>query len=168
MAGGGDDRYEALGRVVEAAAVMEIALRMAYCALTGGEYAALVADGQEAHWLIDSCDVVARHHGELNQASRDAIRQALRACRDASRDRNRLVHDAWNLTADGRPVTVASRARSYEIAGRPWAVDDIKAVAAGIAAAQRELLGSVEDALGPDRLDAARHELAAGARDRRF
>jgi hypothetical protein len=46
------DRYSALGQVVEMAAVMEVSLQMAFCALLGSKYAAVVAGSQEAHWLI--------------------------------------------------------------------------------------------------------------------
>ena len=166
MAGERDDRYEALGQVVEAAAVLEIALRMAYVALAGGGLAAIVAGGQEAHWLIDTCEILARRHSELSDDERDAIRVALRACREASHDRNRLVHDAWGMAVDGSAVTVASRTTSYEIAGRPWAIADIRQVAAGIAAAQQDLLSSVEDALGPAALQTAQRQLAADAQGR--
>jgi hypothetical protein len=163
----GDERYDALGSVVERAAVMEVALRLAFCALAGGQYAAVIAGGQEAHWLIDTCEVIARHHTELPHEQVEAIRLALRACREASRDRNRLVHDAWGAGPDGAPVTVASAVRSYEVTGRPWAIADIRAVAAAIVVAQQDLLTSVEEALGPASLDAARHLLATDTRERR-
>ena len=162
-----DERYEALGRVVEMAAVMEISLRLAFCALAGGPYAAVIAGGQEAHWLIDNCETVARHHTELRQEQIDAIRQAVRACREASRDRNRLVHDAWGPGQDGPPVTVASAARTYRVAGRPWLIDDIRAVADVIGKAQRDLLTSVEEALGSASLQTAQQLLAIDTSERR-
>jgi hypothetical protein len=79
-----DDRYAALGQVVETAAIMEISLRMAFCALLGGPYAAVVASRQETHWLIENCEAIARQHAEVPQAGRDAILHALRACRQAN------------------------------------------------------------------------------------
>ena len=42
-----DDRYYALGQLVETAAVMEIALRLTFCVLVGGKYAAVVGGEQE-------------------------------------------------------------------------------------------------------------------------
>jgi hypothetical protein len=167
MAGGGDDRYEALGQVVELAAVMEISLRLAFCVLVGGPYAAVVAGGQEAHWLIDTCDVVVRRHLELTQPQRDAIHLALRACRDASHDRNRLVHDAWAADADGVPVNVSSETRSYQVAGRPWTAAGIGLVAGAIGLAQRALLTSVEQAFGSGSLTRAQQLLEADTRQRR-
>jgi hypothetical protein len=167
MVAGGDERYEALGQVVELAAVMEISLRLAFCVLAGGQYAAVVAGGQEAHWLIDTCDVLVRQHLELTQPERDAIHLALRACREASHDRNRLVHDAWALDGGGAPVTVSSQSRTYQVAGRPWTTAGILAVAAAIALAQRDLLSSVEQAFGPAGLTQAQQLLAADTRQRR-
>ncbi|HEY2285245.1 MAG TPA: hypothetical protein VGH88_05835 [Streptosporangiaceae bacterium] len=147
-----DDRYAALGQVVEMAAIMEISLRMAFGALVGGPYAAVVASRQETHWLIENCEAVARRHAELPQARRDAILHALRACRQANHDRNRLVHDAWGTGPGGGAVVVRSARRSYEIAGPAWDAGQIAVVAAAITAAQAALLTAIEDALGADRL----------------
>jgi hypothetical protein len=147
-----DDRYAALGQVVETAAIMEISLRMAFGALLGGRYAAVVASRQETHWLIENCEAVARQHAELPQARRDAIAHALRACRRANHDRNRLVHDAWGTGPAGGPVVIRSARRSYEIAGPAWDAGQIAAVAAAISGAQALLLAAIEDALGPGSL----------------
>jgi len=155
-----DDRYAALGQVVETAAVMEISLRMAFCALLGSKYAAVVARSQETHWLIENCEALARHHQELREGPRDAIHQALRACREANRDRNRLVHDAWSTEAEGTPATIQSTRRSYRITGRPWTAGHITAVTDAITTAQRQLLTALEDALGAGHLQVAERLLA--------
>jgi hypothetical protein len=147
-----DDRYAALGQVVETAAILEISLRMAFCALLGGRYAAVVARRQETHWLIENCEAIVRQHGELPQGRRDAILHALHACRQANHDRNQLVHDAWGTGPQGAPVVIRSARRSYQIGGRAWEAGQISAVAAAIAAAQGLLLTAIEDALGPDSL----------------
>lgn len=147
-----DDRYFALGQVVEMAAVMEISLRMAFCALLGSKYAAVVAESQETHWLTATCDTLVRHHRALNQAQREAIRATLRACRDANRARNRLVHDAWGTSPGGAPAAIQTARASYPIAGRTWAVGEIRAVADEIGKAQNELLTAIEDALGASSL----------------
>src|SRR5262245_56500392 len=131
-----DVRFEALGQVVEGAAVMEIALRIAFCTLVGGGYAATVASNQETHWLIENCDAVVRRHGEITAEQRDAIRTALQACRQANRDRNRLVHEAWGTGPHGAPVALQSLRRSYQIAGREWTVAQIRDAAQAISGAQ--------------------------------
>ncbi len=161
-----DGRYAALGRLVELAALMEIALRMAFCVLIGSTYAAVVAGGQEAHWLIDNCDAIVRHRGDLRVAQLETIRAALRACRDANRDRNRLVHDAWGTDPDGGPAELAGGQGGYRITGRTWTTAEIQAVADAIGTAQRELLTAIEDALGPGAMRSAQRLLAADAVER--
>lgn len=159
-----DDRFAALGQLVEHAAVMEIALRMAFCALVGGRYAAVVAAGQETHWLIENCDAIARQRSDIPQDRQDAIRAALRACRDANRDRNRLVHDAWGTGPDGTPAVMQTLRHSYQISGREWSAEQIRAAAAGVASAQHRLLIAIEDALGAGSLETAGQLLASEAR----
>ncbi len=162
-----DERFEILGQVVERAAVLEIALRMSFCTLVGGAYAAVVASSQETHWLIENCDAVARHHAELPVAQRDAIRTALHACREANRDRNMLVHEAWGNESHGAPAALQSLRRSYQVAGRKWTVPQIRAAAEAISSAQQALLAAVEDAFGPGCLEAAGQLLAEAAAERR-
>jgi hypothetical protein len=155
-----DDRYYALGQLVETAAVMEIALRMAFCVLVGGKYPAVVAAEQETHWLIETCDAVTRRHDDLTEPQREAIRAALRACRDANRDRNRLVHDAWGTGPDGAPATFQGGQQSYQISGRAWNTAQIQAAAEASVSAQRALLAAMEDSLGPGTVRAAGQLLA--------
>jgi hypothetical protein len=147
-----DDRYFALGQVVETAAVMEISLRMAFCALMNSEYAGVVAENQETHWLTESCDLLTRHHRALQRDQQNAIHAALQSCREANRARNRLVHDAWGTSPDGAPATIQTARGSYPIAGRAWTVGEIRTVADLIATAQNELLTAIEAALGTESL----------------
>ncbi len=140
---------------------MEIALRLAFCVLVGGKYAAVVAAEQETHWLIETCDDVARHHDDLPAPAREMIRAALRACREANRDRNRLVHDAWSTGPDGAPATFTGGQQSYQISGRAWNTAQIQAAADAIASAQRVLLAAIEDSFGPGSVRAAEQLLAA-------
>jgi hypothetical protein len=161
-----DHRFGALGLLVERAAVMEIALRMTFCALIGGRYAAIVAAGQETHWLIENCDAVARQRDDIPADRQDEIRSALRACRDANRDRNRLVHDAWGTGPDGTPTVMQSLRHSYQVSGRQWTAEQILAAAQGVGAAQHQLLTTVENALGKGSLETAGQLLGAEARRR--
>jgi hypothetical protein len=158
-----DERFGALGQVVERAAVMEIALRMAFCTLVGGPYAAAVAGGQDTHWLIENCDTVVRRHAEVTAGQRNAIRSALHLCREANRDRNKLVHEAWGTGTAGDPAALRSLCRSYQIAGREWTLAQVRAAAEAISGAQHALLASVEDAFGPGCLQTAEQLLAADA-----
>ena len=158
-----DERFEALGQVVERAAVMEIALRMAFCTLVGGPYAAAVAGWQDTHWLIENCDTVVRRHAEKTTGQQDAIRSALHLCREANRDRNKLVHEAWGTGTAGEPAALRSLCSSYQIAGREWTLAQIRAAAEAISGAQHALLASIEDAFGPGCLQTAAQLLAADA-----
>jgi hypothetical protein len=162
-----DVRYAALGQVVEAAAVMEIALRIAFCVLIGSDHAAVVAGGQETHWLIENSDIVARQRTDLTVTQREAIRAALHACRNANRDRNRLVHDAWGTGPDGTPAALLGGQGSYEISGRTWTATAISAARDAIVGGQRALLATIEDALGATRVRTVARQLAAdiGERD---
>jgi hypothetical protein len=162
-----DDRFCALGQVVERAAVMEIALRMAFCALIGGPYAAVVAVDQETHWLTENCDAVVRKREDIPAGQRDRIRAALRACREANRDRNRLVHEAWGTGPGGTPAAMVSVRHSYQITGRLLRVEEILATADAMLGAQQELLAAIEDALGPDALHAVARQLATEAAEHR-
>lgn len=161
-----DARYAALGQLVEAAAVMEIALRMAFCVLIGSDNAAVVAGGQETHWLIENCDALARHRADLTASQRETIRGALHACRDANRDRNRLVHDAWGTDSDGAPTSLQGGQESYEITGRTWTMAAIGAAGDAITDAQRTLLEALEAAFGPASVRTAGQRLAADIAER--
>jgi hypothetical protein len=155
-----DDRYRELGRVVEMAAVMEVSLRIAFTALTGSKYAAVVAASQETHWLIENCDAISRQHRELAQEQRGAIRHALRACRQANHDRNRLVHEAWGADDGGdaaaiNAAPVPGTRRGHQPGGPVWTIAEIRAVADAVIVAQQELRAAVAGAFGPESLDLA-------------
>jgi hypothetical protein len=114
----------------------------------------VVAASQETHWLIENCDAIARQHRELAQEQRGAIRHALRACRQANHDRNRLVHEAWGAEGDDAAPIPGPR-RSYQPGGPAWSTGEIRAVADAVISAQRDLLAAVAGALGPGSLDLA-------------
>jgi hypothetical protein len=139
---------------------MEIALRMAFCTLVGGPYAAAVAGSQDTHWLIESCDAVARRHADKTAHQRNAIRSALHLCREANRDRNKLVHEAWGTGTAGKPTALVSLCRSYQISGREWTLAQIRSAAEAISGAQHALLAAIEDAFGPGCLETAEQLLA--------
>jgi hypothetical protein len=158
-----DDRFEALGQVVERAAVMEVALRIAFCTLVEGPYGAAIADRQDTHWLIENCDTVVRRHAEKTASQRDAIRAALHLCREANRERNKLVHEAWGTGGPGAPTGLRSVCHGYKMAGRDWTIAQIRKAAEAISGAQNALLAAVEDVFGPACLEAAAQLLAADA-----
>jgi hypothetical protein len=109
MLGGMDvnELQHALGGVVLEAAYMERVLRTAFSALVGSKYAAIVDGRLTASELIEDCEKIAEHHIGIPEAPKDALRAALRACHEANRARNRVIHDAWTTRPGG--VMVSSR-----------------------------------------------------------
>lgn len=144
-----------MGLMVQMAALSEVSLRMAFCALMGSKYAAVVAGGVEAGWLIDHCEALAREHHELLEADREAILAALTGCRTAFRDRNRLMHDVMVPRPGGVSATVRSHRRSYQVEAVPRPPGYIRGVADALTHAQHDLLSAIEDALGPESLHLA-------------
>jgi hypothetical protein len=85
-------RLLALGTVITVSGAMEDVLRDAFCALVGSKFAAVVAGGQGADWLIGYCRALVEAHVELPEASRNSVKDALQLCRSANERRNQLVH----------------------------------------------------------------------------
>ena len=139
---------------------MEIALRMAFCALIGGPYAAVVAVGQETHWLTENCDAVARKHEDIPADQRE--RNPDRASRlpggkprpEPARARGLGHRAARHARSHGERAAQLPDNRS---AAR---VEEIRATADAMLRAQQELLAAIEDALGSDTLQAVARLLA--------
>lgn len=104
-----DERLIALGRVVDEASKLEMALRTAFCALVGSKFAAVVAGGQMASWLIENCKALVEAHVELSDEQRQRFKDLLSASQAANTARNRLVHDVWTIEGDGTYGQMQSR-----------------------------------------------------------
>ena len=91
-------RLLALGSVITASGVLEDLLREAFCALVGSKFAAVVAGGQGADWLIGYCKALVEAHFELPEASRESVKAALQLCRSANDLRNQLVHGVQTVS----------------------------------------------------------------------
>jgi hypothetical protein len=99
----------------------------------------------------------------MTAGRRHAIRTALQACRQANRDRNKLVHEAWGDGGAVAPTALRSVCHGYKMAGRDWTSAQIREAAEAISGAQHALLVAVEDAFGPGCLETAGQLLAADA-----
>jgi hypothetical protein len=124
-------RLIALGQVIEWSATMEHILRDAFCSLVGSKFAAIVAGGQTASWLIDQCKALADAHHEIPSEHREAIKAALERCRAANERRNHLVHGVKTASRipDGALQTVRSRNRKYRPDIQPWTPASIQEAA---------------------------------------
>lgn len=143
-----DDRQHALGGVVLESAYMEHLLRAVFTALLGSKYGAVVAAGQNAGWLTEQCQAMAKTRQEITADGRDALLNALAACSDAYQRRNRVVHDAWARRAGGLTVTLRSQRKQAEMTVTARTVPELDALAGDLAAAADSLAAAATAALG--------------------
>jgi hypothetical protein len=142
----------ALGSVIIASGAMEDLLRDAFCALVGSKFAAVVAGGQGADWLIGYCESLVKAHMELPEVSRESVMAALQLCRSANERRNQLVHGAKTVSyrPDGAFEVLRSRRHQYKLHVQQWTPAQIDEVAAALGHAYRELSTAMLEAVGPD------------------
>jgi hypothetical protein len=145
----------ALGKTTEAGTVMEWVLRLAFCSLVGSKYAAVVAGGQSASWLIDQCNALTDINREMTEDSRRSLRAALTECKEAGQKRNALIHGGKAPLPDGRILTSLSKRHTHLPREAPWTLDTIEAVSHAILKAARELVTAIEDSLSLDVLAVA-------------
>lgn len=108
-----------LGGVVLEAAYLERTLRTAFSALVGSKYAAVVDGRLMAAALIEDCEQITRYHTGITEPAKDTLLAALRACRLANKERNRVIHDTWAMRADrGTPARRPGRGRRRRAASR--------------------------------------------------
>jgi hypothetical protein len=162
-------RMVALGEVTEWSASMENILRETFCTLVGSKFAAIVAGGQPADWLITSCKALTDVHYELPDADRQAIKDALDSCRAANQARNDLIHGLKSASRmpDGAMYTIRSRKNTH-LSGerRPWTPDTIHEAAGALLQAGLTLSDAIQNAFSPDMVVIA-DELAWEDRRRR-
>ena len=145
-----DELQHALGGIVLEAAYLERVLRTAFSALVGSKYAAVVDGRLTAAALIEDCERITRYHTAIAQAAKESIRTALRACHEANRDRNRVIHDTW-ATRPGRVmVTLQGSRASHDIMVTVRTLAEVRQLADQLADAANELRAAMTTALGSD------------------
>jgi hypothetical protein len=145
------ERAVALGLVVEWSAMMEHTLRDAFCSLVGSKFAATVAGGQTAGWLIESCKKLTDAHREMPVEARQAIKDALSACAVANDRRNTLVHGVKTASnaSDGRLQTIRSRRGTHVPAVESWMPADIREAGGALLQADLRLFAAIQAAVSP-------------------
>ena len=145
-------RLLALGSVITASGALEDLLRDAFCALVGSKFAAVVAGGQGADWLIGYCKALVEAHFELPEASRESVKVALQLCRSANDLRNQLVHGVQTVSTgpDGAFDVYRSRRHQYRPQVRQWTPPQIDDVADALVHAYEELFNTMFVEVGPD------------------
>jgi hypothetical protein len=142
-----DQRLINLGLLTVRSAKLEEDLRDAFCNLVGSKYAAVVAGGQAASWLIDQCQALLKANLEIADSHKQAMREALEQSKIATEQRNTLIHGVkFSLLPGADVVTHRSRRGTFEPTTEYWSDDAIRGVVSRISAARSALNDAVGDA----------------------
>ena len=66
--------------------------------------------------LIEDCEQITRYHTGITEPAKEALLAALRACRQANKERNRVIHDTWATRPGSVMVTLHDERRSHDVA----------------------------------------------------
>ena len=143
-----DELQHALGGIVLESAYLERTLRAAFSALVGSKYAAVVDSRLAVSALIEDCERITRYHTGIAQPAKDTVAAALRACHDANRERNRVIHDTWATRPGSVLVTLPGGRASHEVTVTVRALAEVHEVASQVAAAADGLRAAMTAALG--------------------
>jgi hypothetical protein len=143
-----DELQHALGGVVLEAAYLERTLRAAFSALVGSKYAAVVDDRLTASALIEDCERLTRYHTTIPAPAKQAVLAALRACHEANRDRNRVIHDTWATRPGAVLVTLPGARGSHEVTVAVRELAEVRQLADQVAGAADALRAAMTTALG--------------------
>jgi hypothetical protein len=143
-----DELRHALGGVVLEAAYLERILLAAFSALVGSKYAAAVDGRLTAAALIEDCERITKYHTGITDQAKDALLTALRACRQANRDRNRVIHDTWATRPGSVMITLHDERRSHDVAVTARTLAEVRQLADQVADAADGLRAAMTTALG--------------------
>lgn len=143
-----DELQHALGGIVLEAAYMERVLRAVFSALVGSKYAAVVDGRLTASGLIEDCEHLANYHMDIPAQARGAVLAALRACHEANRERNRVIHDTWATRPGSVLVTLRGERGSHEVTVTARTLAEVRQLADQVADAAEALKAAMTQALG--------------------
>jgi hypothetical protein len=143
-----DELQHALGGIVLEAAYMERVLRTAFSALVGSKYAAVVDARLTVAALIEDCERITRHHTDVTGPAREALLEALKACHEANKDRNRLIHDAWAVRPGNVMVTLHGSRSLHDVTVTARTLAEVRQVADQVAHAADQVKAAMTAALG--------------------
>ena len=143
-----DELRHALGSVILEAAYLERVLRAAFSALVGSKYAAVVDGRLMAAALIEDCERITRYHTGITEPAKDALLTALRACRQANTERNRVIHDTWATRPGSVMVTLHDERRSHDVTVTARTLAEVRELADQVADAADGLRTAMTAALG--------------------
>jgi hypothetical protein len=148
-----DARLMALGQLTVRSAKLEEDLRSTFINLVGSKYAAVVAGGQAASWLINQCQALVKANLEMSDEGKASMRAALDECKVAAERRNTLIHGLMITGKPGDPVIIQrSRRGTFEPTIESWTDEDIRVTTSRLSAARSALHDAIRDALGYEAL----------------
>jgi hypothetical protein len=143
-----DELRHALGGVVLEAAYLERTLRTAFSALVGSKYAAAVDGRLTAAALLEDCERITQYHTVLTEAAKEPLLAALRACRQANKERNRVIHDTWATRPGTLMVTLHEERRSHDVLVTAHTLAEVRELADQVADAADALRAAMTAAFG--------------------
>jgi hypothetical protein len=143
-----DELQHALGGIVLEAAYLERVLRAVFSALVGSKYAAVAARRLTAAALIEDCEQITNYHTDLPRAAKDAVFAALRACHEANRERNRVIHDTWATRPGSALVTLPGGPAPHQVTVAAHTLAEVRQLAGQVADAADALQVAMTQALG--------------------
>jgi hypothetical protein len=143
-----DELEHALGGIVLEAAYLERVLRAVFSALVGSKYAAVAARHLTAAALIEDCEQITNYHTEIPRPAKDAVFAALRACHEANRERNRVIHDTWATRPGSALVALPGERGSHQVTVAARTLAEVRQLAGQVAHAADALQAAMTDALG--------------------
>lgn len=143
-----DELRHALGGVVLEAAYLERVLRAAFSALVGSKYAAVVDGRLTTATLIEDCERITRYHTGIAEPAKEPVLAALRACRQANQERNRVIHDTWATRPGSAMVTLHDAGRSHDVSITARTLTEVRQLADQVADAADALGTAMTTALG--------------------
>jgi hypothetical protein len=143
-----DELQHVLGGIVLESAYLERVLRRALSALVGSKYAAVIDGRLMAAALIEDCQQITKHHTDIPEPAKEALLAALRACHEANRERNRVIHDAWATRPGNVMVTLQGGRKSHDVTVTARTLAEVRRLADQVADAADELEAAMNTAFG--------------------
>ena len=118
-------------------------LRILFCTLVDSKYAAIVAGGQSANWLIENSTAVANVHSDLGEDDRAIFKDLLIRASAAYRARNRYIHDTWVTGSNGDLSQLRSKSKSYKLDHQSVSIEQVNGTADELTACGATILREV-------------------------
>jgi hypothetical protein len=100
--------------------------------------------------LIEDCERITRYHSGITESAKEAVDTALRACHDANKARNRVIHDTWATRPGTMVVTLRGSRTSHDVTVTVRTLAEVRQLADQLASATNDLKAALTSALGPD------------------